>query len=390
MTRTCTQRALPPFVAATSTPERIKVARAVLLAVCVLGLSLVAMAHEPIFITFDPPGSTFTVPHLITENGVIGGYYYDDNGVAHGFLRAPDGQITTFSVPGAGNGGSYQEGTFAWSHNERGEVAGYYIDNGMVAHGFLRLPDGDSREFNVDGAGINSGQGTFATNINPEGEIAGYYIDSNNVYHGFSRGRNGAIIPFDTPGAGAGPGQGTFTEFVDCLNPAGAIAGDYTDSNDVEHGFLRTPGGHIATFNAPGAGTTAGSYQGTYSAGINPPGSITGFSVDNANVFHGFLRARDGKIVMFDAPGAGAAIGQGTQPTGINSVGAITGLSVSSDFHGFVRSPDGNITTFDVPGAGCAGNGTYPTGINSEGAITGLYTDANCVWHGFLRTKQDQ
>jgi len=42
---------------------------------------------------------------------------------------------------------------------------------------------------------------------------------------------------FDAPGAGAGFFQGTF---VNSMNPAGTIAGFYTDANYVVHGFLRS------------------------------------------------------------------------------------------------------------------------------------------------------
>ena len=50
--------------------------------------------------TFDPPGSTFTVPSAITRAGVIIGSYVDASGVTHGFLRTPSGTFTTFDVPG--------------------------------------------------------------------------------------------------------------------------------------------------------------------------------------------------------------------------------------------------------------------------------------------------
>ena len=76
--------------------------------------------------------------------------------------------------------------------------------------------------------------------INPQGAIAGWYSDSNNVNHSFVRAANGAITTFDAPGAGTGPGQGT-AAFSGATNPGGATTGAYLDSNNVFHGFLRTP-----------------------------------------------------------------------------------------------------------------------------------------------------
>ena len=53
--------------------------------------------------------------------------------------------------------------------------------------------------------------------------------------------------------------------------------------------------------------------------------------------------------------------------------------------HGFVRARDGTVTTFDAPGAGAAfGEGTVPLGIDPAGVIMGYYTDAKRVNHGFL------
>jgi hypothetical protein len=61
------------------------------------------------------------------------------------------------------------------------------------------------------------------------------------------------------------------------------------------HGFLRSRDGKIVTFDAPGAGSTPGTsnstwYQGTQAAAINPEGAITGYYTDANNVIHGFLR----------------------------------------------------------------------------------------------------
>jgi hypothetical protein len=132
------------------------------------------------------------------------------------------------------------------------------------------------------------------------------------------------------------------------------------------------------TFDAPGAGT--GRFQGTFAQSINAANVIAGFYYDASNVFHGFLRARDGAITTFDAPGAGL----GTVPQSINVAGAIAGyyFDASSAVHGFLRARNGAITTFDAPGAGL---GTEPQSINAVGAIAGYYYDGSAAFHGFLR-----
>jgi hypothetical protein len=158
----------------------------------------------------------------------------------------------------------------------------------------------------------------------------------------------------------------------------------------VSHGYVRAPDGTITTFDAPGAGTGAG--QGTMPAGIDPARTIEGVYADASNVFHGFVRTKSGTITTFDAPGADTTdSGYGTFPSSLNDFGAITGyyLDASSVYHGFLRSPDGKFTTLNAPGADLTPgdfNGTIPSTINLFGTITGYFIDAGGVNHGFVRT----
>jgi hypothetical protein len=98
--------------------------------------------------TFDPLGSTSTQPQSINPAGVITGYYFDANFVAHGFLRAPNGTLTTFDPPG------YPNNTLAINSvgnslaiNPAATITGSYVDNisGYV-HGFLRVTTGGEEQ----------------------------------------------------------------------------------------------------------------------------------------------------------------------------------------------------------------------------------------------------
>src|SRR5712692_5600348 len=66
------------------------------------------------------------------------------------------------------------------------------------------------------------------------------------------------------------------------INPDEAITGNYTDARSASHGFLRANDGAITAFDAPGAGT--GAFQGTVPASINPAGAITGSYSDAKSV----------------------------------------------------------------------------------------------------------
>jgi hypothetical protein len=244
--------------------------------------------------------------------------------------------------------------------------------------------------------------GTYLTTINDLGEAAGFYVDGNGVYHGFLRSPQGVITPFDAPGVSTN-GYGTFSN---ALNDAGVLVGDYTNSDFNYGGFIRTPDGKIQTYRSPKACTTGDPVgcEGTGFAAINALGLIAGGYVDPNFVQHALLRAPDGAVISYDAPGAGKTPGnpnnisplgdylyQGTSiaglSPGLNVWGAVTSayLDSANVYHGYLRSPVGVITDFDAPGAGKGSTqGTIPISLNDLGVITGFYLDTNNVYHGFL------
>jgi len=197
------------------------------------------------------------------------------------------------------------------------------------------------------------------------------------------------IVTFDAPGADTTPGNlyGTFPGGINCW---GTITGFYQDANGTYHGFVRSPRGTFKTFDAPGADTTPGNFNGTTPTSINDSGAITGSYYDT-NGGHGFVRSPDGKFTSFDVPGAG---GYGSAPQAINLEGAVVGYYTDSNFsfHAFLRTPDGKYKKWIGPDA-CTGNGSdgcYGTGasnINAFGTVASGYNDNNFVHHGLVRTR---
>jgi hypothetical protein len=198
-----------------------------------------------------------------------------------------------------------------------------------------------------------------------------------------AQGANSKIISFSAPGADttAGSFNGTWPHSI---NNLGVTAGTYYDVNGMPHGFLRSPSGQFTAIDVAGAD------GGTDVAGINDLGAVTGSYYDVDGVAHGFLRSPGGTITAFDAPGGG---GFGAIPKSLNLEGVIVGYyaDANSVIRGFVRYPSGEFTTFAGPGAcnsdnstGCYGSGA--SNINVFGTFAAGYNDVNFVHHGLVRT----
>jgi uncharacterized membrane protein len=233
--------------------------------------------------------------------------------------------------------------------------------------------------------------------INDRGETAGIYADKVPVdgkvqpgsAHGFVKSRGGRVTSFDVPGAAEVLVKGN--------NNRGQVVGEYLDAGAVEgpdglfppgsvHGFIRQPNGRITRFDVP--------FPYLHDIGdINDRGQIVGYYDDPSRPYNlpgGFLRQPNGRIVKLDVPGA-----LSTDPRCINNKGQVFGSYIDA---GAMPNPDGTIpqgvghgfvwhkgryTTFDPAGSVY----TVTTGCNDRGQIIGGYQDAQGKEHGFLLTR---
>lgn len=168
---------------------------------------------------------------------MIVGYYLDASFASHGFVRAANGTVSTIDVPGAGTG--FFQGTVANAINQAGVITGSSVDANYGQHGFVRAANGTFATFDPPNS-----SGTLPGAINPAGEITGnYFVPSGGffgVFHGFLRTANGTITTFDPPGSTTTFGFPNNNQVPVSINPAGVIAGTYSDANG-EHGFVRIP-----------------------------------------------------------------------------------------------------------------------------------------------------
>ena len=274
--------------------------------------------------------------------------------------------------------------------NDLGAIAGTYTRcQSAQPMDILRDPFGRFTKFDVPGA-VN---GTSVIYLSLDGNIAGYALDVNLVFHAYLRRPDGTFAVFAGPDAcTTGTLAGCFGSEATHVDFFGTSVGNFMDSsaNLVSHGVIRGPFGGRTTFDAPGAGT--GFYQGTGCPGCNLGvdlwGTIAGTYTDSNYVFHGFVRSPDGRFTTFEAPGAGSAASEGTGcpsdcPVGLNNFGVITGsyIDANGTQHGYVRSARGTFTTLDPVGTII----TQPEAINDAGTIVGYFFDESFVVHGFIK-----
>jgi hypothetical protein len=142
---------------------------------------------------FDAPGVGICDPNLgncnmgtgvadINTSGAIVGTDYATIG-PQSFVRTPAGVFTVFSLPGTNGAGSSPTGI-----NDSGTIVGNYTDAKNATHGYLRNPDGTLTTIDDPNTfqGANS-PGTFIAHINARGAIVGYYFDAQGAIHGFLR-----------------------------------------------------------------------------------------------------------------------------------------------------------------------------------------------------------
>ena len=195
------------------------------------------------------------------------------------------------------------------------------------------------------------------------------------MVHGFLRTPGGAIVKFDAPGAGSSqPGMGTY---VYSINIEGTIVGEYYDEQWGDHGFIRSPSGTITPYDVPNS-------LATWLSDINDLGIIAGGFADSNGVVDALLRTPGGRVTSFDAPGVGTQVTYIDLGTGLSPLGEVSGAFIDQNGvqHSFVRLPTGALTEFDVPGS----TATLANSVNLLGTVVGDYKEDDPYFrHGFVR-----
>jgi probable HAF family extracellular repeat protein len=256
------------------------------------GTSLYALndAGQMVGAEFDQSGLAHAIARLdgklrlLDPNGVVGkavkswafsinnrvdiaGAYFDTAGSYHGYVFHRDsGTIEPIEYPGGFD-------TQAFGINDLGSVIGVYNDSTGNSHAFVRR---DGIYKNVDIAG---GLPTLPLSINDREEIAGEYAGTATTNgFGYVQQKNGTVSIVTAPGSVP---QGTY--FIS-INNRDQILGGYTSTTVTNQNFLAT-GASTALFNLPAS--LAPSFVSAQT--VNDRDQIVGFYQDSTGASHGFL-----------------------------------------------------------------------------------------------------
>jgi uncharacterized membrane protein len=293
--------------------------------------------------TFKVPGSLWTEPESINDEGDIAGFYELVDGSPRGFARlAADGRVVISEAAGPPDGPQAQP----VSINAFKVIAGNYPQSPDTSAGFIRLANGN---FSTFALGEEVDYPTVVTGLNANGTVVGYVSHGGGAESAFYRHPDGFAIQFSVPVPGESSRNFNFATVADAVNAAGVITGWYINCENacgvtVTGGYVLSATGEYTFFNPPGTLLTvpqpglipgSGSLTVPHWLSISNDGTIAGSYIDAHQAQHGFVRCPSGDITSFDPPN-----GKTTTATAINDAGVIVGTTYFAQYPaGFLRVP---------------------------------------------------
>ena len=292
------------------------------------------------------PGATFTYVNALNTKGAVVGNFVNSSDVTQGF-EFSGGKYKTIADPHANNF------TRANAINDSGLVAGDFLGSDGFYHGFT-LSGSKYKQFDVA-----KKTSTSIFGLDNNGDFAGA-AGAGGPNQGFVD-IGGTVTEFY--------GSGTDNTFAYAINDSDEAVGQYIDSSNLSHGYMRDSTGVITEIVPPGAVQTA-------CLGLNDAGVITGWYINSAGQSYGFTDTA-GVFVTVDF----------LEVNDINSSGVFVGVyvgpgSTGATEYGYLATPATfkNFGTVAVPKA----MSTSIYGVNNSGSLTGFYETSSSAFHGLL------
>jgi hypothetical protein len=261
--------------------------------------------------------------------------------------------VSQFDYPGTGNQTRPQK------INDRGDIAGLFVDTSAASRGFIRFSNGNFSPPIVDPNDTNNF--TEGRGINNSRVVCGDYLDSLGAFEGFFFSHN-TFTNYDP--------DPTFT-IVLGINNVGDFSGSDIPTGGTQEAFINI-GGTVTEFSITGATATL-AYQ------LNATNQSCGYYIDSTGVSHGYWRDSDGTIhAPIDPMGSTSTILFGNNDRNF-MVGRYTDTAGAT--HGILFIPPRRFVVYDQPGA----TFTSLNGINRGNTICGRYTDPSTgIDHGII------
>ena len=215
---------------------------------------------DGVFKTYDFPGSQKTHFYALGNNGRAAGHYQDSDGLYHGVIVEPDGEMRQYDFPDA-----IQTEIFGIS-DATGALTGNFIDAAGVRRGF-------SGDLIIERPGAKA---TYADFVNASGFMVGSYIDAEGIYRAYVRPPNNTFVDYLS-------GIGHEYLFIHGLTDSGIFVGRSKEVGDVPRTFVGNfQSRHWADVHFPGSVSTEG-------WNINQDSSIVGHYDTADGHRHGFI-----------------------------------------------------------------------------------------------------
>lgn len=289
-----------------------------------LGLSSMLLAGAvqaaPVLVpvTPFPNASSTTVFGIADDNNTIAGSYVDQDGLSHGFYGTLDGNYTSFDYPG---GDSTQPRAIDATGTLITGIATFTGAHCDFIEWEFDVSTLKIKQIKKDGQAIH---GT-AQGLNKDGLFAGDYCDSGGVIHGQVGKQFKWKKDVDTGITSSYTGMRG-------VNHAGTVVGFYVNDNTaLQLGAIVTKAGDETTVTYPDASESYTVFE-----GINDNRSASGQWGDTGGIVHSFAyNPKNGNFTEIDDPFAASF----TQAWGVNNSGLI---AVTSDAGPYIYCPKAN------------------------------------------------
>ncbi|HEV8047361.1 MAG TPA: hypothetical protein VGP35_06515 [Terriglobales bacterium] len=255
--------------------------------------------------------------------------------------------------------------TDTYAVNNKGVIAGDYVDSKSVQHGMILAGSKLTTVDNKTCEAISGTGGISFYGINSAGEAAGWCTNSKTgLDEGFvySKGKFTAV---NVPKSNGTQATG--------INDKGWVVGLYLDSANLTHGFVKV-GTKYTTVDVKGDTNSV-------AWGVNNKGQITVYATNSAGVFDAYLVT--GKTFKkINNPKAGTSSGQGTIVHTPSNVGDIDGTyyNTAGTEMGWLLHKGKYYDVVDPGGV------TRADGLNDKSELVGRYGSGSFGGTGFKAT----